>query len=36
LSQAFFLLKKERELSEQLLNLKEFMIEYALTKITGE
>ena len=36
LSQAFFLLKKERELSEELLNRKELMIEYALTKITGE
>lgn len=36
LSQAFFLLKKERELSERLLNRKELMIEYALTKITGE
>lgn len=36
LAQAFFLLKKERELSERLLNRKELMIEYALTLAAGE
>ena len=36
LSQAYLLLKKEEKLSEQLLNYKKMMLEYALFKNMGE